>query len=154
MVTEGYHRTDAERDADLCSGGDPAWHQWACPRYPERGTPAGSGASAQRTAYADAMERMTVYWRSFPLLLAIAGEDPASPHAADALYHAALCRYWLTGKTYLKTSYWWTDLAKREKFWAQGDALLQRLAASYPDDALAHDDKVRRACGQLPPVES
>ena len=133
---------------------DPGWHQWAYGRYFRSGgpsQPASPSELASRARFAAEMEAMTVYHRAYPMFLELAERYPHHAHAADALYKAALCRYWLTAQTYLKYCEWWVQRAQRERYWDQGDALLRRLAATYPDDPLAQDPKVVRAvAGEVP----
>ena len=97
------------------------------------------------------MEAMTTYCRAYPLFMELADRFPGHARAPDALYKAALCRYWLVDQTYLKNSAWWKERAKREHFWDQGDALLKRLATTYPDHSLAKDTKVLKAVGAAAP---
>ena len=132
---------------------DRYWHQWAVDSYSWDGLTRTPKEEAARTHYAAEMEAMTVYHRAYPMFLELADRFPAHAHAADALYKAALCRYWLTGQTYLKSSPWWERRARDEHYWDQGDALLRRLAKTYPNSALAQDAKVVRALGKLPSEE-
>jgi hypothetical protein len=121
------------------------WHQWAYRTHFGYGGAARPGHDADCARFGADLEAMTVYARAYPLFLEIADRFPADAHAPDALYKAALCRYWLTGQTYLQACPWWEARAKRDGFWAQGDALLRRLRHDYPDHPLAGDAKVLRA---------
>jgi tetratricopeptide (TPR) repeat protein len=130
---------------------DRHWHQWAAYRFFGRDVKPSPQLDADRARVAADMEAMSVYYRAYPMFLEIADRYPADPHAPDALYKAALCLYWHCGQTYMKFSWWWEDRAKREHNWDRGDALLRRLAATYPNHALAHDPKVVRAVAGLKP---
>jgi hypothetical protein len=124
---------------------DRHWHQWACTKYFTYDGGASPGFDAERAHYVAELQAMTVYARAYPLFMEIADRFPADAHAPDALYKAALCRYWLTGQTYLKSCHWWEVQAKKEGYWAQGDALLKRLSHDYSDHPLARDKKVLKA---------
>jgi hypothetical protein len=124
---------------------DRHWHQWAYWKYFDFDGAVRPGHDGERAQYVAELKAMTVYARAYPLFMEIADRFPADAHAPDALYKAALCRYWLTDQTYLKNCPWWVMQARREGFWAQGDALLKRLSHDYPDHPLAHDAKVLKA---------
>jgi tetratricopeptide (TPR) repeat protein len=116
------------------------WHQFAM---------SGREVGDVRSPAAQELLAMTPYHRAYPFFLALAERFPSSPEAPVALYHAALCRYWLTAKTMLGTSGWWEEYARQEDYTGQGDALLVRLARTYPQHPLARDPKVLRALDKL-----
>lgn len=107
---------------------------------------------AGRARYQRELEGMTTYHRAHPLFMEVADRFPESPDAPACLYAAALCRYWLCGQTYLHSCEYWLRRARDEGYATQGDALLRRLAETYPQHPLAADPKVVRAVagGGLP----
>jgi hypothetical protein len=115
---------------------DRYWHQWAGPS---------ADNETARMRYLAEMDSMSVYHRAYPLYLELADKYPDDPHAPEALYKAALCKYWPTGQTYLKSAWCWEERARNEGYWGQGNALLRRLAETYPTHQLAQDPKVLRA---------
>lgn len=131
------------------------WHQWAFGPWgrawarfrAEGGDPAEQARWRRR---GEEVEAMSAYQRAFPLFVAVADGFPDDPRAATALWYAAHCRWWPCGPTYLGVSDYWLAVAQEQGYWAQGEALLRRLAAEHPGHPLAREPKVLRARAAAP----
>jgi hypothetical protein len=83
---------------------------------------------------------MSKYYRALPYFKEVYEKYPNSPEAPKALYSAALCYYWMSGRSGYRG---YIDmLAKRENYWQKGDALMLRIAWEYPNHELATSKKV------------
>jgi hypothetical protein len=99
---------------------------------------------------ATVMHAMTAYVHSEPLYLELVATYPQAPEAAEALFRAGECRYWLCGTQWYGPAPYWEAESAAHGYRAEGQARLRRVAAEYPQSPFAQDVKVLTALTAAP----